>query len=381
VWDESGRRHLTAGTFDPQVPGPPEGSRFGVARTLESQGGPVRVMTERVLIGGREFRIRAIVSEVGARQQVHSLWLQLAMISITVLVLGGAGGIFLAHRLLGPLARMADRARRITADELHERLSVEAESEELEQLRDAFNATLARLEESFSQLRRFTADASHEIRTPLTALRSVGEVALQGDRSKDEYRDVLGTMLEEVDRLSRLADELLTIARVEGGQARYHFEPLDFASLLREVAEQLSVLAEERDQTLEVRAETPVPVEGDRLALRQALINLIDNAIKYSPEGTRVEVRAYSGADGAIVDVEDEGPGIPPEHTERIFERFYRIDPSRSREMGGTGLGLSLVKLAVRAHGGTVTALSNAPRPGSTFRLTLPRAEHGGSES
>jgi len=377
VWGPTGHRHLTAGTFDPQVPGRPDQSRFGFARTVQSPSGPVRVLTERVLIGGREFQVRAIVSEVGARQQVHSLWLQLAMISVTVLVLGGAGGILLAHRLLGPLARMADRARRITAEELHERLNVEAEGEELEQLRDAFNATLARLEGSFGQLRRFTADASHEIRTPLTALRSVGEVALQGERSKDEYRDVIGTMLEEVDRLSRLADELLTIARVEGGQARYHFEPLDLAALLGDVAEQLGVLAEERGQSLEVRTAAPVMVDGDRLALRQALINLIDNAIKYSPEGTRVEVRAYSAAGAAIVDVEDEGPGIPPEHAERIFERFYRIDPSRSREMGGTGLGLSLVRLAAEAHRGRVEVLTNAPRPGSTFRLVLPPATRG----
>lgn len=186
-------------------------------------------------------------------------------------------------------------------------------------------------------------------------------------------------MLEEVDRLSRLADELLTIARVEGGQAHYHFEALDLAALLREVAEQLGVLAEERGQSLEVQTTAPVMLDGDRLALRQALINLIDNAIKYSPEGTRVEVRAYSGADSAVVDIEDEGPGIPPEHVAQIFERFYRIDPSRSREMGGTGLGLSLVKLAAEAHGGRVEILSNAPRPGSTFRLILQIAARAAS--
>ena len=222
-------------------------------------------------------------------------------------------------------------------------------------------------------MRRFTADASHEIRTPLTALRSVGEVALQNERSADEYREVIGTMLEEVDRLSRLADELLAIARAEGGQAHYHFEPLDLAALVNNVSEQLSVLAEERGQRLEVHTHDPITVKADRLALRQALINLVDNAIKYSPEGTRVDVRLLRAPEAAVLEVEDEGPGIPPEHADRIFERFYRIDPSRSREIGGTGLGLSLVKLTAEAHGGRVEVGPGAKR-GSTFRLILPIA-------
>jgi len=372
VWDSAGERRLIAGTFDPALSDVPDAKALGSARTVELPTGAVRVMTERVQVEGAKFLVRAAVLEVGARRQVRTLWLQLAAISLTVLLLGGIGGVVLANRLLGPLARMADHARRITAEELHERLKVEVAGEELEQLRDAFNATLARLEASFGQLRRFTADASHEIRTPLTALRSVGEVALQGNKSNDEYREVIGTMLEEVDRLSRLSDELLTIARAEGGQAHYHFESLDLAALVNGVAEQLSVLAEEREQTLDVRTDVPVTIHADRLALRQALINLIDNAIKYSPEGTRVEVRLSAGAGTAVIEVEDEGPGIPPEHAERIFERFYRIDPSRSREMGGTGLGLSLVKLAAEAHGGHVEVTTSSGR-GSTFRLILPQ--------
>ncbi len=371
VWDHRGARRLVAGTFDPVLPEVPDTRNLGSARTVELATGRVRVMSERVRIDGAEFVVRAVVSEVSARQQVHSLWLQLAGISLTVLVLGGIGGVVLAHRLLGPLARMADHAKRITAEDLHERLKVESAGEELELLRDSFNATLARLEASFGQLKRLTADASHEIRTPLTALRSVGEVALQRDLSKDEYREVIGTMLEEVDRLSRLSDELLAIARAEAGQAHYHFESLDLCALVEDVAEQLSVLAEEREQTLSVGCDEQVSVAGDRLALRQALINLIDNAIKYSPERSHVEVRLRSEAESALIEVIDQGPGIAPEHRERIFERFYRIDSSRSREMGGTGLGLSLVKLTVDAHGGRIELDSTVER-GSTFRLVLP---------
>jgi len=363
VWDGN-RRLLLAGTFDPGLTHEPQVRN---AYTRELPVGPVRVKAEAVTVDGRRFLIRAAISEIAARDQVRSLWVQLSGISLLVLVVGGIGGTALAHRLVGPLERMAAHARRITAEELHERLAVEQGGRELEQLGDAFNTTLARLEASFAQLRRFTADASHEIRTPLTALRSVGEVALQGAKPAEEYRDVIGTMLEEVDRLARLSDELLALARAEAGQVHYHFEPLDLAALANDVASQLEVLAEERGQSLVVEPSAPVIVQADRITLRQALINLIDNAIKYSPEGAQVRVRAGN----AYLEVEDNGVGIPPEHREKIFDRFYRIDPSRSREMGGTGLGLSLVKLTIEAHGGHVEVESELGK-GTTFRIVLP---------
>lgn len=372
IWDSAGNRRLVAGTFDLALPDPADGTPPGIARTLKLPTGPVRAMSESVRVAGSTFLIRAAVSELAARHQVRSLWLQLGGISLMVLVLGGMAGLALAHRLVGPLGRMAAHARRITAEQLHERLVVENAGEELEQLRDAFNATLARLEGSFGQLRRFTADASHEIRTPLTALRSVGEVALQGEKTPAEYREVIGTMLEEVDRLSRLADELLALARVEAGQTQYRFEPVDLTVLAGHVAEQLSVLAEERGQALVLEAPEEVLVEADRLALLRSLVNLIDNAIKYSAEGAPITVRVRTEADQAILEVSDHGPGIGPEHLERIFERFYRIDPSRSREMSGTGLGLSLVRLIVEAHAGRVEVESEVG-DGTTFRIVLPR--------
>ncbi len=380
VWNTRGERLLASGTTtEPLRLGPPEptGSNHH-ARTLVLPIGRVRVLTDPVFASGSRLLLRAAVSETGARAQVRSLWLQLGLLSLTVLTLGGLGGYALAQRSLGPLARMAEHARRITAEQLHERLSAEDSGTELNQLRDSFNDTLARLERSFAQLRRFTADASHELRTPLTALRSVGEVGLRGSRSSEEYREVIGTMLEQADRLSRLADDLLTLARSETGQAQLHFEPVDLPALAEEVSERLSVLAEERGQTLETRADGPVIVPGDRPALRQALSNLVDNAIKYSPEATRVLVRVGRDRDRAWVEVKDEGPGIPEEDRERIFERFYRIDSSRSREMGGTGLGLSLVKGIAEAHAGHVELETGKGR-GSLFRLVLPRVHATGS--
>lgn len=372
VWSRRGERLLTAGTAtEPMGLGPPLAELDHGPKTVILPAGRMRVLTEAVYASGDRFFVRAAVSEVSAQDQVRSLWLHLAVLSLTVLTLGALGGYALAHRALGPLARMAAHARRITAERLCERLSPEDSGTELNQLRDAFNETLARLERSFGQLRRFTADASHELRTPLTALRSVGEVGLRGSRTTEDYREVIGTMLEEADRLSRLADDLLTLARAEAGGKQVIFEPLDLSSLAEEVCERLSVLAEERGQTLESRATSPVVVSGDRPALRQALLNLVDNAIKYSPEASRVIVRVGNGPGGGWVEVRDEGPGIPEEDRERIFERFYRIDGSRSREMGGTGLGLSLVKSIAETHSGRIELESETGR-GSVFRLVLP---------
>ncbi|MBI2213183.1 MAG: heavy metal sensor histidine kinase [Acidobacteria bacterium] len=370
VWDPSGQRLLVAGTFDPRIADHPSAHPSGITHSHETASGPIRTMWKTIELGGRRLIIRAAVSEAAARDRIRSLWVEVGLITLIVLVLGGIVGIELAKRLVGPLSRLAANARRITAEQLHERLEVRGGGEEIEQLGAAFNATLARLEESFAQLKRFTADASHEIRTPLTALRSVGEVALQGNKSGAEYREVIGTMLEESDRLARLAEGLLSIARAEAGQTHYEFEDLDLRTLADGVVEQLGVLAEERGQSVVVEGGRVVAAV-DRVFLRQALVNLVDNAIKYSQEGASVRVRVARTGGGAEIAVSDDGPGIAPEHHARLFERFYRVDRSRSRELGGSGLGLALVKLAAEVHGGRVDVESNIGE-GTTFRLTLP---------
>lgn len=351
VWDTRGNRLLWTGSMEdpdlgtPRPPGPEH-----PARTVETPSGPARVMRATIEAGGQPFLVRAAVSELPTRRQLRVLWAQLAALSLGVVVLGGLGGWALARTALGPLARMAAQTRHLTAEGLGERLSLPDSSLEVDQVRDAFNETLARLQGSFESLRRFSADASHELRTPLTALRSVGEVALRQSRTEEEYREVVSTMLEEVDRLSRLVEELLALARADAGEARLVREPVDLPALASEVVERLCVLAEERGQTLEAGGDGPVVVLGDRVALRQALVNLVDNAVKYSGPGARVRVRTGSRPGAGTVEVIDEGPGIAPEHREHVFDRFYRVDRSRSREMGGTGLGLSLVKWAAEAH-------------------------------
>jgi len=376
VWSPSGERLVATGTMEPLGLGPPpDDAPHHQARTLALPRGPVRAMTEILRYPGGHFLVRVAVSEAGAQAQVRTVWLELLALSAGVLFLGGLGGAALSRRSLKPLDRMASQARRISAAHLHERLPPQRTAE-LEELRRAFNAALEQLERSFEQLRRFTADASHELRTPLTALRSVGEVGLQRATTTEEARDVIGSMLEEVDRLGRLADELLTLARAEAGEATLQKEPVDLSQLVRDVVGHLCVLAEERRQSLEAEAPVPVVARADRTALRQAVVNLVDNAIKYSPQRSCITVATGRRSGAVFIEVRDEGPGLGEEDRRRVFERFYRVDRSRSREMGGTGLGLSLVKWTAEAHEGCIEIDTEVGR-GSTFRLTLPASADG----
>lgn len=287
-----------------------------------------------------------------------------------VIGLAGLAGYALARRALVPIDHLASNARRITADRLHERLVVPNQHDEIGRLAAVFNETLARLETSFEQLRRFTADASHELRTPLAVMRGIGELRLRGARSAREDQDAIGSMLEEVDRLTRLVDTLLRLSRGDAGTVKLSPEPVGLADLAREVSSSLQVLAEERSQTIQLRINAEPRVEADRLVLREAVTNLIDNAIKYGPVESTITIAVDAAGGHAQLAISDEGPGISAEHRERVFDRFYRIDEGRSRDMGGTGLGLAIAKWAVEANGGQLNLASGDA--GSVFTVILP---------
>jgi len=287
------------------------------------------------------------------------------------IVLSGLGGYVLARSALAPMDRMAEQARLITATRMSDRLPVDNPNDELGRLSTVFNDTLTRLQSSFDQMRRFTSDASHELRTPLTAIRSVGEVGLREKRGEAEYREIIGSMLEEVDSLSRLVDRLLLLSRAETGEALLNREDVDLTALAEDVVAQLEVLAEEKQQSIGIDAGAAAHWIGDRMVLRQALINLVDNAIKYTQAGGRIVVRIAELGKNKVIDVIDNGPGIPEELRSRVFDRFYRVDKSRSRDHGGNGLGLAIAKSAVEVQGGTLS-LESPTGAGSVFRITLP---------
>jgi heavy metal sensor kinase len=310
--------------------------------------------------------------EVRVEQELGEVLVVLVLGLPPIVALAGVGGYVLARRALAPIDHLGAEARRITAERLHERLSVPNERDEIGRLAAVINDTLARLELSFEQLRRFTADASHELRTPLSVIRGIGEMNLRETRTAAEYKDAMGSMLEEVDRLTRLVDSLLQLSRGDAGTVRLSREAVDLGQLARDVVASLGILAEERQQRLTVDAADHVRVLADRLVLRDAITNVIDNAIKYSPNGSTIDVRVHREGDRGAVSVTDQGPGIPVEHRERIFDRFYRIDEGRSRELGGTGLGLAIARWAVETHGGHISV--DSTDRGSVFRVVIPLA-------
>jgi signal transduction histidine kinase len=230
---------------------------------------------------------------------------------------------------------------------------------------------IARLEQSFTEIRRFTADASHELRTPLTAIRTETEVALKDTLGSADYRDLLGSILEECERLTRLTDQLLSLSREDAGKACQVREPLDLAPLVGGVVETMRPLAQAKGILVQTAGSGPLPIRGDEVRLRQVFFDLLDNAIKYTPEGGRIEVQLARQDQGAAVTFLDTGIGIPPEHLPHVFDRFYRVDKARTRAEGGTGLGLSIAQSIVHAHGGRIE-MASTPGQGTTCTVTLP---------
>jgi heavy metal sensor kinase len=322
-------------------------------------------------VGGRAVVLRVSRSEDRLRMQLREVSVVLALGLPMVVALAGIGGYILARRALTPIDHLASEARRITADRLHERLSVPNQTDEIGRLAAVVNDTFARLEASFDELRRFTADASHELRTPLSVIRGIGEIGLGETRTPAEYKEAIGSMLEEVDRLTTLVDTLLRLSHGDAGTVRLSPEPVELSQLVRDAVSSLGILAEERSQRLIVDAPDHILVQADRLVFREAVTNVVDNAIKYGPERSTIDIRVR-GADGlATLTVADQGPGIAAEHRARIFDRFYRVDEARTRDRGGTGLGLAIAKWAVEIHGGRISVESGT-NGGSTFRITLP---------
>jgi heavy metal sensor kinase len=335
----------------------------------------VRVLQNNTEVGDRPVVLRVFRPEAELRRALAELGAVLAVGLPTAVALSAAGGFFLARRSLSPVGEMVARAKQITADSLGGRLPVPNPYDELGQLAVVFNATLARLENSFSELRRFTADASHELRTPLTALRAVGEAALRPDGEDPKtLREALASMLEETRRLSDLVDALLLLARADTGGLSPSLDEVDLALLVNEVRETLLVLAEEKSQRIEIMAEQRV-VRADRELLRLALLNLVHNAIRYSGEGTVVSLQIKPRDKAVLLEVIDQGPGIAPEHQEKVFERFYRVDKARSRASGGVGLGLSITRWAVERQGARIE-LESQPGHGSLFRIVIPASHN-----
>jgi heavy metal sensor kinase len=346
-------------------------------QTIETRedpvNGPLRVLTVPVPRAGRSVEIIQVAAPLARTRAALSRYLTTLLALVPVAVgLAAAGGAVIAGRALQPVREMSRAARQITAEDLGRRLARRGADDEIDHLADTLNAMLAGLEAAFAQSRRFSADAAHELRTPLTALKGEMEVALRAARSPEEYRRVLASSLEEVEHLIHLAEDLLVFSRSSPGLAA-PTTPVDLEPLVLEALETGARRAQSAGVTMRADTFEPATVPGDAGALRRAVLNLVDNAIKYTPAGGKVELSLVTANGQALITVRDTGIGIEPGAAGRIFEPFVRLDAARGRDTGGTGLGLALVRAIVTAHGGTVE-VESAPGAGSRFTIRLPLA-------
>ena len=298
------------------------------------------------------------------------IWIMAAAYGVTLLAAGG-GGLFLAQRALAPIDTVTRLARDLSADDLSQRLDLKLPDDEVGRLAATFDDMIGRLEAAFRRQRQFTSDASHELRTPLTALKGDIEVALQKERDPEAYRVVLRAVNNDVDRLIRLVGTLLMLARADTGELPIAVEPVELGTLAEGAVEQLRHIALERGVTITLAGGAPVTVEADEDLLLQLLINLLDNAFKHTPREGHVDVQWAVQEGIARLSVTDTGEGIGPEHLPRIFDRFYRVDPARSRADGSVGLGLAISRWIAEAHHGSISVVS-APGEGTSFSVALP---------
>jgi len=287
-----------------------------------------------------------------------------------ILLLASLGGYFLARKSLSPIALMNRQTQRITAENLSARLDVMNERDELGGLALTINDLLARLENSFTEQQRFVADASHELRTPLAVLRGETEVSLAQSRSIDEYKASLNLIKDEAERLSRIVEDLFVLARQPADRRAVSRQPVRLDKIVEECGRAAQVLAAQKSLKLTVAPGTPLSLNGDDELLQRMILNLLDNAVKYTPAGGEISVELKPSNGDARLTVRDNGIGIPAKDQPHVFDRFYRVDKARSRALGGAGLGLSIARQIAEAHGGTVSVESSAG--GSVFTVELP---------
>ena len=335
---------------------------------------PIRLLTMPVMKGNRLSNVIQVGMPLQSISETRFRFLLVMAALLPIgLLLAGSGGWLLARRALQPVVRMADAAQRISAEHLNQRVDETGSGDELDHLAKTLNQMLSRLDAAFSQIRQFSASASHELQTPLTILKGELEVALRSPRTPEEYQAALTSSLEEVDRIAQLVEGLLLLSRAEAGVLKMDRQPLELAPLLEDVCSRLKFLADSHSIELQLGLADSVSILGDREHLRRLLLNLADNAIKYTEAGGVVTLSVRNLGYRTCIQVQDTGIGICAEELEKVFQPFYRSGEARSKASEGTGLGLCIARSIAVAHGGGIE-LESKPGEGSTFRVFLPVA-------
>lgn len=338
---------------------------------LTVQGTSVRFATGRVVVNGHPYTIQVAAPLKEFNEALERFRLILWLAAPLLLIGAGLGGYLMSRRALIPVDRITTAAESISITNLSDRLEVPKTSDELQRLSETLNRMLSRLNTSVQRISQFTADASHELRAPVSLIRTTAELAVQHKRTNDEYHEDMVQILGEAERTSKLIDSLLLLARADAGGAELQHEITDLSANVREAVDQARTLAAEKGIELAPELDGPVVVRGDGEALRRLSFILIDNAIKYSRERERVQVRLKAIDQEAVITVSDTGIGISESELPHIFDRFWRADKVRSRGMGGAGLGLAIARWIVDQHHGSIEVQSRSGQ-GSTFAVKVP---------
>jgi heavy metal sensor kinase len=334
----------------------------------------LRIATVPIIIDGRiAGALQVGVSLREIEDTMRALLQVLLVLAPTTLLAASGGGLFLANRALAPIDHITRTAQRIGAENLSRRIGRQGPDDEVGRLARTFDTMLARLEAAFVRQRQFTADASHELRTPLTAIIGQIDVALGWPGTVESYRATLQMVREQAARLTRLTNDLLLLARTDGQLVAMPTEPIDLGSILTALGVQVEPLAHAQNLLLILRPFPSITILGNQDHLIRLFMNLLDNAIRYTPTGGQITIEATYQEGQVIIQVCDTGPGIAPEHLPRLFDRFYRVDSGRNRTQGGSGLGLAIAQSIAQAHGGSISVESSVGT-GSTFTVRLPAA-------
>jgi heavy metal sensor kinase len=333
--------------------------------------GHLRLMSRLVPGPDGPVIVQTATSLASIDQELTELLTVLLLAGPLALVCALGGGYILARQALAPVDRIVHTAKQITATRLDKRIDVANTNDELGRLASTLNGMIARLEQSFEETRRFTADAAHELRTPIAVLRTAAEVSLRQPREPEQYRAILEDQLEELERLSRLAERLLFLCRGDAGLVPIARQPVDLREVVEDVAEHMGVVAEARSVALLAEGVARCTVQADPEHIRRLLFNVVDNAIKCTPAKGTVRIEVFGGDADARIVVTDSGIGIAPEHLPHVFQRFYRVDPAREPDVGGAGLGLAIARSIAEGHGGSI-AIESTVGVGTRVVLTVP---------
>jgi len=374
IYDEEGNwiyraPSLARNQFAPVAPAAVKGRAF---QNVQISGKPYRFITQRIAVNGRSYTVQTGVAIDQAIATLSLFRRYLLMLAPLLLLVAASGGYWLSRKALSPVDALTRTARSIGGSNLGDRLEKLTTGDELQRLSDTLNEMLARIENAFLRVTQFTADASHELRTPVSLIRTEAEIALRKPRGSEEYREALRHVLLEAERTSSLVEELLALARADSGRENLHLERLDLHAVIAETASEWRQLVDSRHlQFRQTIADAEFPVLADRRAVQRLLAILLDNAVKYTPSPGVVELLLEARNDMALITVRDSGIGIAEPDQAKIFERFYRVDKARSREVGGAGIGLAIADWIVQQHRGSIADQSSSGQ-GSSFIVSLP---------